>query len=247
MKRFLYFFSVVLILGAGLAVVLYYGDQQSPIPRMELSRFQDPESFAKTLAEKLHGELKNSPVLFLGLMAENTEQLEVAEEFLKNLKDPELRYDVVTVEPGLGPEGFFPDAVNVSLVRERDRLAEGIKNARAQNLRIVVIGPSEITSQLGPETVARKLKDEHRIEVTSLSLAPFPWTRAEERLFPLSCRTENHDRSGMGSMGCVALQLARANYKTEKDPSRFMGQLDQVGARDFLALFHPPLLKEIEK
>lgn len=247
MKRFLYFLSVVVVLGVGLAIVLYYGDQPSPIPRMELSRFQDPESFAKTLAEKLHGELKNSPVLLLGITPESPEELEVAEKFLASLKDPDLRYDVVVVEPGLGPEGFFPDAVSVSLVREIDRLVEGIRNARSRNLRAVVIAPSELTSQLGFENAPKKLEAESQMEVMSLSLVPLPRNRSEEKIFPFGCRTESHDRSGMGSIGCVALQLARGTYKMEKDPARFMGQLDQIGDRDFLALFQPPLMKEIEK
>lgn len=243
MARFLYFFLALILVGTGLGVAFYFSQQESPVTAMAWQRFESPEEFAGAVSSQLKNILDSSPVLLLGVLPEDAQGLRFVEAFLESLRGSPSEYQVVVVEPGLGPEGFYSDAVSVSLVNESGRLVEGLRNAQGQELRTVVIAPAEAASQLGEDSPARRLAVSLQRPVMSLIISPLPSRREEEKSFPLHCRTESQDRSGLGSLGCVVIQQARSHYRDRKDPSRYEGRLDQIGEHDYLALLQAPLLK----
>lgn len=240
MKRILYFIVLVFILSAGLGVVLYYGNQTSPVSRIAIETYPNIDAFTDQVVSNLRAELKTSSVLVLGVMPEDLEGFEFAERLKALVEKTELDYQVVVIETGLGPEGFFPNAVSVSLANEKARLAEGIKNAQSKSLRTLVIAPSTLTTQLGIENHLKKFQQDHGLEVMSLTVAPLMAANSGEKTSPLPCKTEHHDRSGIGSLGCAIQQISREHDKFPMSSEQYTAVFVQLGASDFLALIHRP-------
>lgn len=227
-----------LVIG-GLVTVLYFGLQPRSVPKINLSSFSTPEEAGQAVGKRLWLELKDAPVLLLGVWPNHPEDIEVVRGLLNSLTEPGQGYDVVVVEPQLPGVDVFVGAQSISLRDEAARFVEGVKNARAQGKRVVAIVPSMFSSRLIAEGPADRLKKEFELDFVSLSIAPFPFSRDEEGTFEVQCMTGG-DQTGFGALGCAVIQKARQNYRKKKDPTRYQGLMDLVGNQDYLLLLSPP-------
>lgn len=216
-----------------------------PVSVIEMERYTSVEEYTQSVFQTLQEEMKNSPVLFIGVMPESSEGFEFVEHLLKRLHQNQWGPDVVVVDKDFGPEGFLPDATSVSVTREKFRLVEGLRNARKMNLRAMVVMPAPITPPWVAGSLTEDLRNSLGVEIMTLAISSFPRERDEEKQFPLACRTETHDRRGMGSLGCFVLSAARGLYRENLDPFRFYGSLDQMGeGNDFIGLLSSPRQEE---
>lgn len=244
MKTFLYALGVAIVMGSGLWVVAYYGDQTQPREVIPLQVSESLEAYAQALAEKLEQPLRGSSVLLLGVMTEQSEGFEITEALIPALAAKGIEYEVTVVEQGLGPEGFLPEAANVSLQKESRRLAEGLKNAQAQGLRTLIVVPAAMANPWEAGSPAARLREELRVDYVSLALAPIPLRREDEKNYSLPCRTETHDRRGMGSLGCVTLTKARGYYKEALQRDVIQTGLDVLNEKDYVGVYATPAVKE---
>lgn len=240
MGKTIYFTLGGLIIAAGLGIVIYFGLQPRSIPKINFSQFENPRGLGEATVHRLPLEIKQAPVLFVGVWPGKTDHIEAVRGFIDSLtKETDLHYDVVVIESRL--EGFetWPGE-RINLSEEMPRFAEGVKAVLAQDKRVLVIAPTTFSSQLLAVNTPMRLKAEYGIESTSISLAPFPLARTQEKTFPLICETNNKDEAAMGVLGCAVIQKARTMYRKKKDPKKYSGAVDQVGLHDYLMLLAPP-------
>lgn len=207
---------------------------------MNLSFFERPEKISEAVGMRLRLELQGAPLLLLGVWPGRAEEVIWVQDLLGKLKEKELHYDVVVVQEDLPGFENFPANEKISFRDELSRFAAGAKDLLTQGRRVVVIAPSVFTTQLLSGNPADRLKTEFGLDPVSLSAAPFPHLREEEKGFEVACITGATDPSGTGPFGCAVLHKARSMYRKKKQADRFAASLDQVGLKDYLLLMTAP-------
>jgi hypothetical protein len=198
------------------------------------------EDVGRAVTQRLRLEIKDAPVLLIGVWPGREEEIKFVKGFLAGLTEADMKYDTVVVEPRLPMIDQISATEQIDLKDDLARFAEGAKKAVSEGRRIVAIVPSSYSTQLISKNPADRLKTEFALEVTSVSLAPFPHNRDQEKNFEVACDTDAQDRSGAGALGCAILHKSRMVYRKKKDLKRFSSLLDQVGGRDYMMLMTPP-------
>ena len=186
-------------------------------------------------------EIRESPVIFLGVTPNQIEDLELWRGFLEVNQGVGLMYDVLLMEPMLPYIEIFNVGMRIDMKDEMARLAEGIKKARLANLRVAVIVPTIYSTHLLKNNPYNRLKEQYQIEGMSISIAKFPVTKEQEQSFEPRCIVEGanaRDSSGTGALGCAILNGARKTYNEKIDDGKYSGLMEQTGARDYLILFN---------
>lgn len=239
-KKLVYFLSMTALVGTALGTVVYFGLSPKSVPKINLSHFDTPAAAGEAVGQRLWLELKAAPVLLFGVWPDKKEDVEAVAGFLAHFKGPDLKYDVVFVEPNLPFRELLPNAQEVSLRDQLDRVVEVAKAASAQGQRVIAVVPSMFSSRLLTDGPAARLKAAlGETPFVAISTSPFPYTRDEEKEFPLRCDAGN-DPTGYGQLTCAVIQKSRVTYRKKKDPSKYNGSLDLVGENDYLFLFSAP-------
>lgn len=238
MGKRIYWSIVILVALAGLTVMIYYGIQPRPVPKIKLSKFESQTVLANSLLLRLREEIKNSPVVFLGLDPDRPEHFEIWKEFLNLNQEPGMKYDSVVIERDLTTD-LFPDAQKVASKDDFPIFLEGINKAITQGHRMAVILPLTYAVQVIQQNVASNFNKAQNVLVpaTSFSISDFPRTREQEKDMPFRCVVEGVDQTGTGPYGCLVAQTARANYRKRFSPGDHVGLVNQIGARDYLILY----------
>lgn len=242
--KYLYAFTVVLVLSAGLAVSYYLGQQPQSIVRVTYHPFDRPEELTTALVSLLKLPLKNAPVVLLGVTPGSRQDLEFWKSFLEQNKDADTAYQAVIVDPALAfAEELFPKAVKLDLKNEIARFSEGVNNAHMKGLRMAVIAPTIYTSQLIAENAVALLETTYGMKPLSLSMVKFPRSLEEEEKSDLPCKLGDQNREGTGALGCAVQKRAKPLYKTKPAVCKYEGLVDQVGDRDYLIFWKAPETK----
>jgi hypothetical protein len=231
--------SLVLILGIGFSV--YFGIQPKSIPKITYSHFDSPSKLADSIILRMNQELKQAPLLMLGVMPGRAYDLEVWKAFLAQSAIPEIQFQALVIDPDLpGAADMFPGAVRMDLKKETARFIEGAKNAQKQGLRMAVIVPTIYASQVLKDNPIHLIKESSDLRPMSFSLMGFPRAPEQEQKQEIPCVMGPGDREGTGDLGCVAQDKARLVYRKKSKADKYEGLMDQVGERDYLILFNAP-------
>jgi hypothetical protein len=239
MGKRIYWIAVILVALAGLTVMIYYGIQPQPIQKIKLSKFETHTVLANSLLLRLREEIKNSPVMFLGLDPDRPEHFEIWREFLKQNQEPGMAYDLIVMDQDLTTD-LFPEAQRVGTRDENFPIFfEGITKAVTQGHRVAVLMPLIYSVQMIPQNVASHFNSQPNLLVpaTSFSLTDFPRSREQEKDMSQRCIVEGVDQTGLGPYGCLLVQMARANYRKRYEPGDAVGLVNQIGLRDYLILY----------
>lgn len=238
MGKRIYWILVILIALCGLTVMIYYGIQPRPIPKIKISKFESHTVLANSLILRLREEIKNSPVLFLGLDPDRPEHFEIWKEFLKQNQEPGMAYDVVVLEQELTTD-LFPEAQKVPTKDGFTLFFSGVTEALTHGHRVAVLVPLAYSVQMVPQNVVFHFNSHPNVMVpaTSLSLTNFPRTREQEKEMSLRCIVEGVDQTGLGPFGCLVVQTARANYRKRFEAGDGVGMVHQIGQRDYLVFY----------
>ena len=238
--KYLYWIGAVLVVAVGLYISMHMPDiGPQALPKIEFTQVSLPEEFGKAVFEKLRPEVTLAPVIFLGVTPNKIEQIELWRGFLEANQGQGSKYDVIVVESMLPYVEIFNVVVHIPLKEEISRVADGIKKAREQNLRVAIIGPNIYSSQLIKENVADKLQTEYQIPVTSLTVSEFPLTRDQEKTFEPACAAGGAvDPAGTSGLGCMIRTVARKTYTKKFEARKYSGLMDKTGAKDYLILFN---------
>ena len=238
----IYWTIVALIAVFGISFAVYFGAQPRSIQKIKYSEVSDPAELGKAVYTRLREEIRQAPILFLGVTPDSQEDYIVWRSFLENNQDPGYKYDLVSIEPMLPYKTLIPFGGEIDIKTQGQQLLEGLKNAQASKIRTVFILPSIYISQLIKENPIAMIKKDLNVNLTTIAITKFPRTREDEAGFDPACVTEN-DIRGTGALGCAIFESARKSYRKKHDPKKYSAILDQVGLSDYLFLINPPVEK----
>lgn len=239
--KYLYWIAAIALIGAGLYVATQVEVQPPVVQKIKFSQFQEPEAFGKEIFQQLHKEIKESPLIFLGVTPNQIEDVELWRGFLEAAKaeGPGVAYDVIVVEPMLPYVEIFVSDMRIDIKAEPQRFIEGVKKAMADGMRVAVIVPTIYSSQLLQRNPVDFFKNQNGLDMLSLSVAKFPLTEAQEAVFEPKCVLEQGvDHAGTGKLGCAIRTAARKTYRLQTETGKYSGFVEQVGPKDFLVLFN---------
>ena len=238
MKKYTYWIVATLIMGSLIYLISRPELEPQNLPKIKFTQVENPAIFGELILKQLQTEVRLSPVLLLGVTPEYPEDLELWKAFLDANIEPGLRYDMVIVDPQLPRIETIPTTLKMDLKTEMDRFAEGIKAARARNMRVAVIVPTIYASQLLSRNPADILKNEKAVEFASFSIVKFPKSLEQEATFQPGCSVNKEDREGTGPLGCMLRTKARKAYRAKLEPEKFSALMDQIDTNDYLILFN---------
>lgn len=237
--KYFYGAAVAALLSLGIYLVTSFELSPAAISRVPFTQVETAEDFGKVIFENLKAELASAPVLVLGATPNKIEDIELWNGFLQASEAGGLKYDVVIIEPMLPYVEIFTTGIRIPMRDDMPRLAEGIKKARADGLRVVIITANIYSSQSIKNNPANRLIAEYQLDLTSLSVGKFPVTREQEESFEPPCIVEeSKDRSGAGSFGCTLRTLARKTYKNKFENNKYSGLMEQTAPKDYTIIFN---------
>lgn len=239
LMKYLYWVGAAAVVALGVFFSMNFQIQERSIPKIKFSQVDVPETLGKAVHDRLRLELKEAPVVLLGVTPNQIEDLELWRGFLEANQEPGSKYDVIVVDPQLPFVELFASNMRLDIQNEMDRFVEGIKNAQAQGLRVAAIVPYIYSSQLVKKGPANRLKEQYKLNVTSFSVSKFPVTRQQEESFQPVCELDaGRDLAGTGHLGCMVRDIARKTYRKKFDDNKFSGMMEQTGAKDYLILLN---------
>ncbi len=236
MGKRIYWILLVGIVLAGVTTMIYFGIQPRPIPKISLSKFENHTVLANSLLLRLREEIKNSPVLFLGVDPDKPEHFEIWQEFLKQNHEPGFAYDTIVVEQALATE-LFPGAEKINLIDQFSAFYQGIQTGVSNGRRVAVIMPSIYSVQMIHNNLDSNFNSKVQVLGTSFSLTDFPRSREDEKTMTHPCVVAAVDQSGLGPFGCIVVQGARTNYRKRFESGEHIGFVNQIGQRDYLIFY----------
>lgn len=234
-KVYVTIFAIVIL--SGMVYLVSLAIKGKSIPKIKPSYFKDTQEVAESIQHRLRQELKDSPVLFFGVMPGDKFELEVAEKFSQLSDAPEFAYDQIMYDLTIvnDPKRAFDSMENYDL------FVETLKNSIAAKKRVMVILPSYFASYSAADNLVHKIKKDLNLPPISISIVNYPDTREEENNVTLACHTNaDKDLTGTGSLGCLIFYKARMMYNKKLDTSRIRGAMDQFGEEDYLMFLNPP-------
>ena len=234
-KAFIAAMTILLLIGIGFMV--QFGLRPRPIKKISLSSFDTAGVMANSIALRLREEIKANPLLIVGLSAA-TEQIEIVQSLFAALKEPEMKYESLVVDPhAVSDPMVFGLADVVDVDRNFVQLGDPLKAAIQANKRVVVIVPTVFSPQIQEGTFADRLKKQFGLSPMSLTLSVFARRRDQEAKIPIACVVPGVDKSGTGKLGCQILQAGRLHYRKKMPLDKYTGLVNQIGMKDYLVLF----------
>lgn len=241
--KYLYWLGAVAVIGVGIYFSMNISVQPQAVSKIQFSQFSSPEEFGKVVFEKLRLEVREAPLVLLGVTPNMIEDMEFWRGFLESNQEKGYKYDVIVVEPLLPYVELFDSNMRIDIKDEMRRFVEGVKKARAEGLRVAVIVPNIYSSQLIAKNPVDRLKMEFQLDVTSFSVTKFPLTSQQEQTFEPRCimdvdGNKEPDPAGTGSFGCMVLTIARKTYRKKFEENKYSGLVEQVGPKDYMILLN---------
>ncbi|MGZ3772485.1 MAG: hypothetical protein ACXVCY_14385 [Pseudobdellovibrionaceae bacterium] len=237
--KYLYWVGAVFVIGFGIYLSMKVSVQPSSVSKIKFSQFLNPEEFGKKVFETMRSEVRDAPIVLLGVTPNKIEDMEFWRGFFEANQEKELKYDVLVVEPMLPYVEIFSSNMRIDIKDDMSRFVEGVKKAREQGLRVAVIVPNIYSSQLIKKNPASRLKEEYGLDVVSFSISKFPVTLEQEESFDPKCiYEEGKDLAGTGELGCMILSVAKKTYRKKFEDGKYSGLMEQTGAKDYLILMN---------
>lgn len=237
--KYFYWLCGAAFLATGVYFALNFSLEPKSIPKIKFSQVETPEELGKGIYERLRMEIQAAPIVMFGVTPNYVEDMEVVRGFVEANQTPGSKYDVIVVEPMLPYVELFVSSMRIDIKEEMQRFVDGVKKAREQGLRVLVIVPNIYSSQLLKNNPAYRLKEEYKLDVMSFSVTKFPVTRAQEASFEPKCfLQEGTDYAGTAALGCMIQNIARKTYRKTFESNKYSGMMEQTGAKDYLILFN---------
>lgn len=244
MVKKLYWAFIILVGFCGLGALSYFAAQPRPVQKIKISQFESPVMMAQSLLDGLRKEITNSEILILGVELADPESIPVWQEFIRLNQNPQMKYSVVVWDTQLPLDESAElalSALEVSIERintlqDSDRLIFGLENAALQKQRVLIVVPSEYSSQVIQNNLVNKVKTKFP-KVMSLTMSDFPRSRELEKNMTRKCASSTLDTTGLGPFACLVLQTARSVYLKSFTPGKRVGLVNQIDGNDYLVLY----------
>jgi hypothetical protein len=226
-KKLLVLYGVLIILGV--AAVFFFGMKPRPVEKIKLSQFEDSQVASKAVLLTLMRELKETPILIIGIDPQEKFQHEIVLQLWTA-----GQYDGMLIDETIPKSaGFVGEVFN--LKNDTDRFFSGIQSVLDKKLRLLVVMPTYESSQMVAASLAFQLKKKYAHPIfSSITFSNFPRSREQEGNLTIPCNTGEQDQAGAADVGCLLLLKARGLYRKKLESGKWIGFLDQIGTTDFV-------------
>ncbi len=235
MGKRIYVILVALLAFWFLWIVVQYGRQPSSETRAPLAAFQNTSEMADVILQNLEPEIRENPILILGVETDRPEHFELWKEFLSRNQKPGLQYDVLVLDQNV-ETGLFPEAARASVKDGFEEFARGVQTTIDQGKRIAVMVPTVYAVQMIESNFVNNLKTRTGMKPLTLALSDLPRSRPDEKSLRHRCSVEGVDMTGLGPFGCEILQIARDNYRATFSAGQRIALIRELGPLDFIIL-----------
>ena len=243
----LYICGFLFIIFCGVTAAIYFGTKPKSIPKISLSHFVTPEEFGQNIYKRLRQEVNENHLIFLGIQEnQNTnDQILVWKGFLDSI-DPEFKFTTLIVDSSVTKNDILQANETISLQENPENYIEGFKQILAEKKRVAVLGPTSFFSYMIKNNFQNLLRsrvyDQKNGKVFSVdwltfSLSSFANSAEEINSIPFPCNSSPHDLDGASELGCMILLKSKVNFRKKRVPGKYPGMLDQIGSKEYLALF----------
>lgn len=228
---FLIIFCVV-----GLGVTIYFSIQPRSVPKIKFSQVDSAERIGQAVFERLRLEIQGMPLLFFGVAPGHEEDMDLLNGFLAALPDASVKYDMILMDPNLSFKEKIVHQQELDLKSNLDQTASAFQTLLDQGKRVLVVVPHIYAVHQLKGNPISLLESQHQLLVHSFYIGKPVWSRDLEAKMEIPCIT-GEDLLGTGLFGCSILQKSRTIYRKPKVPGKYIGLMDQTGARDYMILF----------
>ena len=158
--KHLYWIGVAVVLGLGIFIARSIRVSPQTITLIPFTQVATPEEMGQMVFASLQGEVKQAPLLMLGVTPNAIEDLELWQGFLAAAENSGLKYEMIVVEPQLPFVEIFHTAIHMDIKSEMRRFSEGLTQAKQKGTRVAVIVPSIYASQLLTKNPVDRLQKE---------------------------------------------------------------------------------------
>lgn len=237
MKK-IYLTLIGLLSLVALTWVIQLSLQGKPVTKIKLSEFQSPLDLSTSIILRLRQELKDHPIVFLGVDPEEASHIEVWNALIKNLQEPGWKFDEIIMEKGLPFLKPLNMGEKILDIKENESSLKALwEQENFNNKRIVIIGPSIYSSQLVKDNPAQRLKtNPNDSRILSLTIVPLSDSTDAIEVNRIPCAASGADVTGESPLGCMIKKKAmfwNKKFKYGKNKST-LGIVEQVGLHDYL-------------
>lgn len=236
MKNKIYWLGAAFVLGFGLYLSFKWGSGSRVETKITLTGYSSPESMAKSFFSILTHELEEASVLVLGGQPEEPSHFVMLEALIAEMEKSGMNVGNLLWDKDLPSVSDRPLVRLMDPRTEMSKIVEIIYDGLKHDQRTILIVPGTYSSQLAEQNFVNALKS-YKVPVTSISVLPLVREREKEKGYPYPCNVEGTDQTGIGTLGCTVLQIARANYRKPTPPEPYTGIVNQVTSTDFLILW----------
>lgn len=212
-----------------------------PVAKIKLSEFETPKNLSDAVKMRLRQEIKDHPIVFLGVDPEEPSHLEVWKHFINEMDEPGWKFDELLIEQGLSLKEPWRSGEKMIDVKENEMALKTAWNDPSyKEKRIVVVVPNIYSSQLIKDNPVQRLKlNPNEGRILSLSIVPLGQNANEVEINRLPCVAEGADYTGQSPLGCMIRKKARFVKKPFHNKS-YLGAVEQVGLHDYLVYLRKP-------
>lgn len=238
--KYIYGIFVGLITLVALGWIIHLGLEGKPLAKIKLSEFKSEAEVAQAFAMRLRQEVKDHPIVFLGVDPEEATHLDIWKSFIALNKEPGWQFDEVLVEKNLGLVKALGLGERTLDIKEKETELKYLwQSPEYQKKRIALIVPSVYASQLLKDNPVQRLKSNpNEGRILSISLVPLAPNAESKDIQRIPCVAEGVDYTGQSALGCVIRKKSMFWSKPMKQGVR-LGVLEQFGLHDFIAFYRP--------
>lgn len=214
---------VFLVLTVSVGAFLYLVSEDKPAATAVLAPrgYHSEREIAETISKILPPGLMKNSYFWIGIEPEKDEQIEVAVEIIRQLKQQnKILRIVVDQELKLKPEVLkrleFTDLIFAK--ENLFSLGQKLQELEANSIGYIFISASIYTNTFLKKNPYDILHKKYQLKPVSFSFAYLPISASDEKNMLFGCRAEDH--TGTSGWGCIVVNRARfARRSFQKDSS----------------------------
>lgn len=237
--KYIYGIFIGIITLVALVWVIHLGISGKPLAKIKLSEFQSTKEAADAVFMRLRQELKDHPIVFLGVDPEEPEHLQIWREFLKEVKEPGWKFDEIYIESGLeAKEAWGLGEQQVDIKEKESEFKQLWSEQALRGKRVAVVVPHVYSSQLIQNNPVQRIKSNPQdLRIISISIVPLAQSPKDPEVLRLPCASEGSDYTGKSPLGCAIRNKAMFWTKAPSPKASRLGILEQFGLSDYLFFF----------
>lgn len=241
----LYVALVLAIVAGGIAMLLKFGYEPTPVSIMSPSTFDRPDQIGQALVRRFYSPIAQDKVVVFGIPPQPDWQREIVRGFMIAAAHENVPFEVLLAEeqmPPLDVHDFPGIEVQTVLmnVGGSSEFIHRLRSLRASGKRILVYTASTFSSHILNDTPIQRYERETGEHLVSISAGPLALRSDQEQLIDPPCVGSERDRDGVAPLGCAFLKAGRGYYRKHLAQDHYVAIMNSPLPEDYLLMTSAP-------